>query len=531
MDVRYHRELNRTWMILSGDEAADHFAFRMMEENRLEHLLPVKEMPDGGESAFRLDITGGSSLAGKLEMRTLSYYELRMLMNGLACALEELQEYLIEVDHLLLDPELIYLMPDLAHLKFCCHPSVKRDFFVSLKELIQYCLNKTDHQDRRAAAAAYELFDVCSREFYRFEDLMEVVGKAGTKVPPNQTWEQDNENGGERNETEKDTATPVWESVTSSDSSSHRMAAGENGYVYRPAPRSEPDLSVREMFSESGKRKRLKRRKLLVSREIRPLLITGIPSAGLAVLILWRYWQGMPLDWRIPAAAFCLMLVGAAAAFSEWRQQRNEDFVREDMAQQSETTGRDYEKEEGSAKRDPHDRKTGRNERRNAERRKEEHGNRVMRKEEWCNDDQEQEGQKKRGKRNDPWKSDWQQDEAADMTEILSEVAGRLTAHRLQPIDSASGENGEKDLTADIFLRSGLVTVGKPEGGADAVIDLPAVSRHHAELEEHGGSFYLRDCHSTNGTCINGRRLTPNAWYPLKTGDTVTFANAKYRFV
>jgi pSer/pThr/pTyr-binding forkhead associated (FHA) protein len=49
--------------------------------------------------------------------------------------------------------------------------------------------------------------------------------------------------------------------------------------------------------------------------------------------------------------------------------------------------------------------------------------------------------------------------------------------------------------------------------------DDPAISRRHAELFELDGDLVIRDCDSSNGTYVNGRRITQAV--RLTTGDTI----------
>jgi pSer/pThr/pTyr-binding forkhead associated (FHA) protein len=51
-------------------------------------------------------------------------------------------------------------------------------------------------------------------------------------------------------------------------------------------------------------------------------------------------------------------------------------------------------------------------------------------------------------------------------------------------------------------------------GGVEA-----GVSRSHAALYYRGAEVYLKDLGSTNGTRINGKRLTPYVEHPLRGGD------------
>ncbi|MEU8674661.1 DUF1707 and FHA domain-containing protein [Streptomyces sp. NPDC048560] len=53
------------------------------------------------------------------------------------------------------------------------------------------------------------------------------------------------------------------------------------------------------------------------------------------------------------------------------------------------------------------------------------------------------------------------------------------------------------------------------------------VSRMHAELTVHGSRWVLRDLGSTNGTCVNGQRVTGSV--PVRDGDQVSFGRMSFR--
>jgi hypothetical protein len=62
----------------------------------------------------------------------------------------------------------------------------------------------------------------------------------------------------------------------------------------------------------------------------------------------------------------------------------------------------------------------------------------------------------------------------------------------------------------------------------DIVIDDANVSRKHAELRPRGGSWVLQDLGSTNGTSLNGRRLTGAE--VLKSGDEIEVGTSVIAF-
>src|SRR4051794_6420025 len=64
-------------------------------------------------------------------------------------------------------------------------------------------------------------------------------------------------------------------------------------------------------------------------------------------------------------------------------------------------------------------------------------------------------------------------------------------------------------------------TIGRE--GCDVNLMDPEVSRHHAAIRDQGGSLAIEDLGSTNGTFVNGARIT--AVTALKAGDEVRLGN------
>jgi len=78
-------------------------------------------------------------------------------------------------------------------------------------------------------------------------------------------------------------------------------------------------------------------------------------------------------------------------------------------------------------------------------------------------------------------------------------------------------------LPAAFPLAAGPLTIGR-EPPADLLLPVSAVSRRHAEIRLHRGQWLVRDLDSTNGTLVDGQRITeavlePNA--ELRVGDAI----------
>ena len=62
----------------------------------------------------------------------------------------------------------------------------------------------------------------------------------------------------------------------------------------------------------------------------------------------------------------------------------------------------------------------------------------------------------------------------------------------------------------------------------DVALVHPAISRQHAKLTRQDGEFDIEDLGSSNGTYVNGRRLTPRKAIPLAVGDTLRLGPFKF---
>ena len=82
------------------------------------------------------------------------------------------------------------------------------------------------------------------------------------------------------------------------------------------------------------------------------------------------------------------------------------------------------------------------------------------------------------------------------------------------------------DGTRPITLKQDITLVGRKPGLCDLVIDRSSVSKIHCLLVKTDGLLFVRDLGSTNGTRVNGQRVTRGALLP---GDILSFSSVKYQ--
>jgi pSer/pThr/pTyr-binding forkhead associated (FHA) protein len=72
------------------------------------------------------------------------------------------------------------------------------------------------------------------------------------------------------------------------------------------------------------------------------------------------------------------------------------------------------------------------------------------------------------------------------------------------------------------FMNQRLITIGRWQNN-DLILEDPAVSGHHANIERIGDAFHLFDLKSQNGTLVNRERVTSCL---LQSGDVIRLGNS-----
>lgn len=80
-----------------------------------------------------------------------------------------------------------------------------------------------------------------------------------------------------------------------------------------------------------------------------------------------------------------------------------------------------------------------------------------------------------------------------------------------------------------LVLGTGRYRIGSAPGNALTLYD-PSVSPEHAEIMHYYGRFLVADLAAPYGTWLNGARLYPAQWYPLRDGDRIRLGNCELVF-
>ena len=203
MQIDYKRDLNHTYVILQEEKEPDtaSYQIRMLLTNAIPGLLDCKIGKMDDKTLFYYEVTSRQSLQSVFEQRSIGAEALRKLFEQLLDLLEELGQYLLVPDGLVLQPELVFADANLENFSFCYLPGKQGHtgcFQKQIRELMEYLLPKLDHQEQDAVVLGYGLYREISAEIFSVEMIQALLYQTG-KEKKETTEQEEKERPREQN--------------------------------------------------------------------------------------------------------------------------------------------------------------------------------------------------------------------------------------------------------------------------------------------------------------------------------------------
>lgn len=510
MEIRYSREMSHNYMIIEAPEE-EGYASKMLSVNTIEGLLKFRTRQTEEFMEYHYEITSRQPLKRILEKRTLSGKELRAILLGILGVLKRVEEYLLKDEQILLDPEYIYIDLDQFTINLCLIPGYLEDTSRSMSKLLEYLLERVDHQDREAVVLAYNLYQISLRENYGMADLLRQL--AGEDKIFSVETKKNNEMQSEPVKIQEDIKErDTQEQYTREQYIQERSSSGEK---FRYGTSSEygissdyPDTADDEQGLKSGKQSRQWLKSVI--------RVTGCAAA--AGIIYW-YITGEINIWLFAVGLAAGMMAFAREFFAKRKRQRLHDLGsrrikdrnradngkgssdnKKVLSENGKVSSEKYLFENKSFENKSFENSVGEKENR------------------WMIYPESEEEHKKELLREEEARIE--RTKEAGTTLLSAEMAKEGTA-RLEPLEA-----GE----ALIQIPYVPFTIGKHQGLSDACIDKATVSRLHARIDRKEGVYILTDLNSTNGTSVNGYQLQANETVSLGNGDSVYLADVGFKF-
>lgn len=525
-------------MVLRGTDTRDgEYSLRMLEGNQVSCFLPLKRATLNAETALMYEVTSLQTLERSFERAAMSEKDIRLLLRGLSEAMKEGRRYLLTAPDIVLDPAYIFLDPDRSKVQFVYLPGYGEEEGRPLMLLADFMLKHLDHKDSMAVELGYHFYDECSDANSSLQRVLEDVtallnerrienarmGENGDKErcgypgydPPvfsgalekaepaggqglRDGGREQKEQGREGSSRRKKQAGRKKDAVT------FHIGRGKDaeGGMESKVRRSRGGTTGRE-GSKGGEGRRWEK------------IAAFLPAAGaglvLGVIFAVIVWLGK-LDLTQTGGLFFGMVALVWLIYSltvgkrkkhrgVWADELEDTKDEEEFleALMSEVynlpPGRRIPAAEGSGYSGYLD-----------------NGSFAGEAED-----------KDRGRQRQSGRGGWKEENAdAEYTGYTRALSSVHTDRKLMLVSE------DIRRCRDLTVESTTALVGKKQDQVDLCIPLDVVSRIHAKISQDGDAVVITDLNSRNGTYINEKELQPGQEYPLKEGDTVRFATARF---
>ena len=177
MRTEFRRDMDHNYLILQEDITVDTSAYqvRMLAGNVIPSILKCRIQSLDGSQFFSYDITSKQPLSVLYEEKKFRIKDLQMVLGGFVNVMEELTEFLMNPEQLILRPEYIYLDIESQKVYFCCLPGFYREIQQQFRELTEYILPKLDHEDERAVVLGYGIYKKALEPGFQLETVKAAV--------------------------------------------------------------------------------------------------------------------------------------------------------------------------------------------------------------------------------------------------------------------------------------------------------------------------------------------------------------------
>lgn len=175
MRTEYKRDMNHSYLILRGTEQVDtaSYQIRMLAGNAVPGLLKCRLQGVDGHMDFYYEITSRQPVSALYESRKLGNEDLQLIFGGFVRVLEEMAEFLLNPENLLISPEYMYVDIEKKEMYFCYLPGYDHEVRAQLQTLTEYVLPKLDHEDGRAVMLGYGIYRRALEDSFHLEHLKE----------------------------------------------------------------------------------------------------------------------------------------------------------------------------------------------------------------------------------------------------------------------------------------------------------------------------------------------------------------------
>ncbi len=175
MNINFRKNITKSYMVIENvkDFSTLDFETKMILSNKIGMLMASDYEVIDDKVNFLYDISSKQAFSKIFEITKMNFENLRAFVFALKNLAEDIDEYLLDANNVILKEDCIFSNMSCNEYTFCYFPYYHGDFAVELKEIFNKILNVINYDDDKAVRLAYHLVNEVQNENFVISNLLD----------------------------------------------------------------------------------------------------------------------------------------------------------------------------------------------------------------------------------------------------------------------------------------------------------------------------------------------------------------------
>lgn len=179
----YMRDNSTNYMTIEseGKPGEENYQIKMLLKNSVAKFLPINIRSINNRQIYCYDISSKQPLSRMYEGNNIKRDDVINITMHISQIVSVVSEYLLELDSVILNARFMYMNISDKSLYFTYYPYADKNFIESLRELFEFILEHLDHNDKKAVMLTYGIYQKILQNDFKLENLAANIEEEDSK--------------------------------------------------------------------------------------------------------------------------------------------------------------------------------------------------------------------------------------------------------------------------------------------------------------------------------------------------------------
>lgn len=174
-EIQFKRNLSHNYLIIKGIEKEEDFQLKMLLHNQIEGLLEIQKQIIDGEVHYYYEISSKQPMTRFFEKIDIDKDQLVSILWEINDVMERMKEYMMDGTYLIFDPNYLYFDVETMKIGLIFYPDYDKTLKESFCELVEYVLEKINHNEEKGVFIAYQLYKITRKPNFTWFQILSIL--------------------------------------------------------------------------------------------------------------------------------------------------------------------------------------------------------------------------------------------------------------------------------------------------------------------------------------------------------------------